>query len=339
MTSSQKVNAAAAFRFAITILAVDLMILWLIPGSPAVYFVSFSVVACLWFMDFGGSVRERLIAYGAGTLAGTIGVIIGTLAGGYTVLAVITAFVVSTAFSMMRVLPGVRPIAAVGPQLGLLLALLIPGEPAHLWSQTLGWIVGSAIAIVAALLIFPRRTPIKPTGPTPTGRLALMDSARIGLAVSLAVLVAKLTGVEHGFWAAAVALCIASTHLPRKDTNRAAVQMTLGAVGGVAIAAAAIYLLPPTAVFVLLPIAAFWSKFDSGRNSLLVQLTYTPFAVFNLTLLSWPQPGDARSFRLEDVLIGAGVAVVATWIATKVERSTGSSATTGVSELQNGQEH
>lgn len=271
-------------------------------------------------MDFGGTVREKLVAYGLGTLAGAVGVIVGTLAGGNTAFAVIAAFVMVTAFSMSRVLPGVVPVASVGPQLGLLLALLTPGDSSHLWVQTAGWIAGSAVAIVAALLIFPRRNQVASPSPTPATKPALVDSMRIGLAVSLAVLIAKLTGVEHGFWAAAVALCIASTHLRRDDTTKAAIQMTLGAVGGVVIAAVAIYLLPHAAIFVLLPVAAFWSKYESGHRPLIVQLTYTPFAVFNLTLLQWPQHEALRSFRLVDVAIGAAVAVIATWIATTAHR-------------------
>lgn len=271
-------------------------------------------------MDFGGTTRKKLVAYSLGSFAGAIGVIVGTLTGGNTILAVIAAFIVVTAFSMSRLIPGVVPIASVGPQLGLLLALLTPGAPSHVWIQTAGWIAGSAVAIAAALLIFPRRQPAALPGPTPAIKPALVDSLRIGLAVSLAVLVAKVTGIEHGFWAAAVALCVASTHLRRDDTARAAIQMTVGAAGGVVIAAAAIVVLPHPAIFVLLPIAAFWSKYESGHSPLIVQLTYTPFAVFNLTLLQWPQHEVLRSFRLADVAIGATVAVVAIWMATTVHR-------------------
>lgn len=271
-------------------------------------------------MDFGGTIGERLVAYGFGALAGAVGVVIGSLASGSTVLAVIAAFIVVTTFSMFRTIPWVSPVASVGPQLGLLLALLTPGSSSHIWVQTAGWIAGSAVAIVAALVIFPRKERSNSTSQAPTRKLALEDSLRVGLAVSLAVLVAKLTGVEHGFWVAAVALCIASTHVQQVETARAAKQMTLGAVGGVAIAAVAIYLLPHAAIFVLLPIAAFWSKYESERRPFTVQLTYTPFAVFNLTLLQWPQHEVLHSFRLVDVAIGAGVAVVATVIVSTVHR-------------------
>lgn len=505
-------RTAGALRFAATILLIDVLIVLVIPGAPASFFMSFAVVATLWFMDFQGTVSERLKAYGIGVAAGLFGVVIGTLCGGNTYLAVAAAFVLSTAFSFARILPGAFAQAVVGPQLGLLLALLTPGEPDHLGAHAAGWLIGSVVAVVVAMLVFPRQASQElrlllaqwclrakkvvasfPGDPSPqqlielqeaaaqvaaaepgsgirsspvaasvhalaamqlhvssaspcleaviadsarsaahpkdspgldcatvaafensAGYLAgsspatppvdlenvraedarevagqasttleqgqshgavellqayhrnriasliamqmqdfalaasnarrrvsggwsghrvasikdtlaanlnwqspaLRDSLRIGIAVAGAVLVAKLLGLDHGFWVASVALCVSCGHLSRRGTDNAAGFMVVGATLGVSIAALAVVTLPAIAIFVLLPVAAFISKFEATKSAFIVQLTYTPFAVFNLTALGWPDGGTARTYRLQDVVVGALVAVVATFVAT-----------------------
>ena len=494
-----------------TILVVDVAIVLAIPGQPASFFISFAVVATLWFMDFDGTARERLAGYAIGSGAGIVCVAVGSLAGGSTPVAVLTAFVVCSAFCFVRILPGTLPQCVVGPQLGLLLALLTPDEPNHLWSHVLGWTLGALVSVAVAMVVFPRQesaqlrevlaswtrklgdivrradvgpaseelrefaaysqyveqysggpalhtNSLAPTihalvelkdrvpsdaacisavlqefpahaptlsttaelsaatadalhaadaaltganAPQPVGmtqvrardaravvesvacQLGAADSAttigflhryqgrrivsliamqvqdfalasrgvrhrpdpshelhgvgttlrrnltwqspavrdclRVGFAVALAVLVAKLLGVEHGFWAASVALTISSAHLTRRGTQNAAGQMVAGAVGGFAVAAVALAVLPPVFVFGLLAIAAFISKYEAGRNALVVQLTYTPFAILNLACLDWPASSVSHDFRLRDVAIGAGVAVVAALIATPAD--------------------
>lgn len=317
-------RTAGAIRFAVTILVVDLLIVWLIPGKPASFFVSFGVVATLWFMDFSGTASERLRAYTVGLAAGLFGVAIGTLCSGNEVAAIAAAFIIPAVFSFLRVLPGAFPQAVIGVQLGFLLAVLTPAGVHQLVPHLVGWLIGSVIAVLAALAIFPRRQPGRlmfvffkgsDTRGVSWSSPVVRDCVRIGLAIALAVLVVQIVGVQHGFWVAAVALCVVSTNLTSRGTQHAALDMLVGAVVGLSVSAIAVALLPHAAIFGLLAIAAFISKYEAGRNPFIVQLTYTPFAVFNLAVLQWPDSAVAGDFRVKDVALGVGVAVVATLLA------------------------
>ena len=426
-------SKSGALRFALTMVVVDYVLVRFFDGSPATYFASFSVVAVLWFMDFEGTAVDRLKAFTLGTIAGLVGTAAGCIGSTNSVLATAIAFVFVTAYSFTRVLPGGFAQGAIGPQLGLLLALLTPNSNQHVGTATLGWLAGSAISIAIAMTMFPRQSTddlrqvlsqwcmvakriaadpthvadvdksrlnelddaaqklspgsraiaisphvratmdlqlfttyatsslikqpppefatehaqivsdlgqqateleaatsihgpaypwIRPRRKFRTLRSnlswhspAVRDSLRIGFAVAVAVAVARLTGVEHGFWVSAVVLCISSAHITLHGTSKAALQMAVGSALGLGLAAVAVVFVPGLWVLPLLGLAAFVSKLESTRNAFLVQMTYTPFCVLNVAVLSWPNVTVSHDFRLEDVALGALVAVIATFIA------------------------
>lgn len=142
------------------------------------------------------------------------------------------------------------------------------------------------------------------------------NAIRSAIAVTAAIVVARLLGVEHGVWVAMSVLSLIQVTFSGSGTQRSAVQTSLGAVGGVVIAAAVIAVFPEGwMLFALLPVAAFIAKWAAIGRPGLAQISYTPFAIINMSVLAWPSPADLTTERLLDILIGMAVALVATFVA------------------------
>lgn len=141
------------------------------------------------------------------------------------------------------------------------------------------------------------------------------NAVRTGIAVAGAVLVARLLGLEHGFWVAVTALTLVQVTFTAGASSRSAIRTSFGVVAGVALSGMAMWLLPQAWMFVaLLPLSAFFAKWAASRGPLLGQFAFTPFSVVNLAVLSWPQPIGVVGIRIEDVIVGVIVGLVATWI-------------------------
>lgn len=142
------------------------------------------------------------------------------------------------------------------------------------------------------------------------------NAIRSAIAVSAAIMIARALGLEHGIWVAMAALSVIQTSFNNQGTERSALRMSFGGVVGVAIAAIVLVVVPQWWMFlVLLPISAFIAKWSAIGRPGLAQLTYTPFALINVAVLSWPQPLHLADVRIEDILIAMVVAMIATFIA------------------------
>ncbi len=89
----------SAVRFAVAISIAD-AIVWSIfrDGTPVVM-GAFAVICLLYFLDYDGTARERVIGYGAASAVGVVAIVLGTLLATPLVMAVLGAFAVSFAFS------------------------------------------------------------------------------------------------------------------------------------------------------------------------------------------------------------------------------------------------
>lgn len=476
----------SSVRFGVTVLVVDLVLLSVFGNSPAALLGSFAVAIHLYFLDFDGSFRERLIGQSAATAVGAVAVVLGVLCAEQLWLAVVATLFVSAAFAYSRLLRGYIAQSAVGLQGAFFLPLMLPAKFSEAPELLAGWLIGSAISIAASLFFLPHRrtgmvrkllaqwlraaadiceavvdgrsipasvatlqarrddllsfvassfsqpgaiskrqralsdmvaaarwsmplaqrlTALKADDPThlaeqsaagfiaaadllETGNTAsmpnlaqaraedliqlaeqkpdvlqshysvrllsiaamtqlyrvasslgknapvpdvgnfepnkpivvlrqnfrwnsvwLINALRTGMGTATCVLIVRLMGLDHGVWVILAALAVTQITLSGVAGTKSMFKLVLGAAGGVVLAGILALLHLPFLVFLCsLPFIAFFAKFASGKGILWAQLTYTPFALANFAVLSWPPHKDIELVRLENIAIGAVVA-------------------------------
>lgn len=146
----------AALRFAIAIVIADAMVWWTFGQGTAVVMGSFAVICLLYFLDYPGSARDRVVGYAAAAGIGAVAVAAGTLLTQPLVVAVIAAFAVTFAFSYARVLRGFVGRASVGLPGAFFLPVMADVPSSELLSMVSSWLIGSVVAMTAGLLVFPR---------------------------------------------------------------------------------------------------------------------------------------------------------------------------------------
>jgi uncharacterized membrane protein YccC len=146
----------AALRLAITIVVVDLAAIPLFPQQGVATFASFAVIAALYFLDFDGSWKERAGGLAAATLVALAGIIVGSLVVGNPWVTFGAALVVAFIFGYGRSFRGFIARSAIGVQLAFLLAVVTPAKLTDLPWYLCAWLGGSAVALVASLVLFPR---------------------------------------------------------------------------------------------------------------------------------------------------------------------------------------
>jgi uncharacterized membrane protein YccC len=147
----------SGIRLAVGILVVDLICLYFFDDNAASLFASFACLILLYFLDFEGGARQRLVAYSAALLVGLFGLVIGTYAAPITWLAVVLTIPVAFAFAYARVLKGFVARCAVGLQLSFILPVMLPATPSRIGYYVGGWLIGGTVAIIAALTVLPRQ--------------------------------------------------------------------------------------------------------------------------------------------------------------------------------------
>lgn len=147
----------SGLRFAVAIVMTDLLVWWIYREGTPVVMGSFAVICLLYFLDYDGTTRERLVGYGAACAIGIMAITIGTLLATPLVLAVLGAFVVSFIFSYARVLRGYIARASVGLQGAFFLPLMADVSVGELPNMLSAWLIGSIVAIVAGMVIFPKQ--------------------------------------------------------------------------------------------------------------------------------------------------------------------------------------
>ena len=147
----------AALRFALAMVVADALVWWIFGQGTAVVMGSFAVICLLYFLDYPGSTRDRLVGYAAAAGIGAVAVAAGTLLTQPLVVATIAAFAVTFAFSYARVLRGFVGRASVGLPGAFFLPVMADVPSSELLSMVSSWLIGSFVAITAGLLVFPRK--------------------------------------------------------------------------------------------------------------------------------------------------------------------------------------
>jgi uncharacterized membrane protein YccC len=141
------------------------------------------------------------------------------------------------------------------------------------------------------------------------------NGLRAGFGTAAAVLVARETGVAHGFWVVLAALALINVTFTgdgaRSFAAQAVAGTTLGVLGGIALVA----LRPGFLAFlILVPVVAFLTKVVVDRGIIWLQAMFSLFVIVNTSLLGWPPSIRTATVRLTDVLLGLGVAVLVTLV-------------------------
>lgn len=121
----------------------------------------FGGCAALLFADFGGTHRSRNAAYFLLGIGGALLLGLGTWVSASPIPAVILTFAVVTTVRFLANL-GPRWSAAMSPTiLAFVLGALVPAPTSVILDRMVGWLMGIAVAAVAAAVIRPNRTSVR----------------------------------------------------------------------------------------------------------------------------------------------------------------------------------
>jgi hypothetical protein len=131
----------------------------LVIGRPTLaIFTAFGSVAMLLFVDFTGSMRERLAAQASLVLVGAVLVTIGTLVSEVVWLAVAATLVVVFAVLFAGVVSSVLASATTALLLSFILPLSLPGPVGSIPDRLYGWLFAGAASLVAIATMWPAPT-------------------------------------------------------------------------------------------------------------------------------------------------------------------------------------
>lgn len=152
-----KTTLHSAIRFAAAIVIADALVWWIFREGTPVVMGSFAVICLLYFLDYEGTNRERLVGYTTAATIGLASVALGSLLSGPLWLAVAGAFTITFCFAYARVLKGYVARASVGLQGAFFLPLMAGVTPTEIPPMLASWLIGSAVAALAGMFILPKK--------------------------------------------------------------------------------------------------------------------------------------------------------------------------------------
>ncbi len=117
---------------------------------------AFAVFALLLFADFSGPMPHRFAAYLLTALAGLVMLVIGSLAAYWGWTSVLVGALGAFALTYAGVLRGYVAAAGLALLMPLVIALTATPAVSEIPNELIGWSTGSALAIAAAMLLWPR---------------------------------------------------------------------------------------------------------------------------------------------------------------------------------------
>jgi hypothetical protein len=128
-------------------------------GNPdAATFAAFGSMSLLIFVDFGGQIRDRVLAQGSLVLAGAVLICLGTLAGQRVWLAVPAMFLVAFAVLFSAVVSSVFASATTALLVTFVLPVNIPGPVSSIPDRLLGWLSAGLVSMIAIAVLWPAPT-------------------------------------------------------------------------------------------------------------------------------------------------------------------------------------
>jgi uncharacterized membrane protein YccC len=128
-------------------------------GNPTIAtFAAFSALSTLLFVDFGGSMRERLAQHAGLVLTGAALVCVGTLASQEVWLAAAVALVIGFGILFAGVVSSVLAGATTALLVGLVLPVTLPGPVDSIPDRLAGWLMAGAASLLAIAVLWPAPT-------------------------------------------------------------------------------------------------------------------------------------------------------------------------------------
>ncbi|TCM46807.1 FUSC family protein [Kribbella sp. VKM Ac-2568] len=128
-------------------------------GDPnAATFAAFGSMSLLIFVDFGGQIRDRVLAQGSLVLAGAVLICLGTLAAQRISLAVPAMFLVSFAVLFSAVVSSVFASATTALLVTFVLPVNLPGAVSTIPDRLLGWLTAGLVSMIAIAVLWPAPT-------------------------------------------------------------------------------------------------------------------------------------------------------------------------------------
>ncbi|MBS1678096.1 MAG: FUSC family protein [Actinobacteria bacterium] len=139
-------------------------------------FGAFGAIGMLVFVDFGGTVRERFLAYLGTLLVGTVTIAIGTLCSNTTWLAVVVALLVGFAVLFSGVIDGYAAAASLVLILTFVLAAMVQADAGEIPERVAGWGVAGLLSMAAVFALWPGRPPdrLRRAGAAALDKLAVL---------------------------------------------------------------------------------------------------------------------------------------------------------------------
>jgi len=140
------------------------------------------------------------------------------------------------------------------------------------------------------------------------------NSIRVGVALALSMLIAKMSGIEHAFWVVLATLTVLRSNVAA--TGATVVSAVIGTFGGFLLATMATLAIGsyPVLLWSALPLAVFLSAYASTAVSLGMGQAMFALLVVLLFNLMLPEGWHTGTVRLEAVTVGALAALVASLI-------------------------
>jgi len=255
-------------------------------------FASLGGFATLVLSSFGGSRRDKAVAHAGLALTGTALVVIGTPVSSSTLLASLVALPVTFVILYAGAVEPNAASGAMGALLAFVLSAVSAGTAPMIPERLAGWWMASAA--VAA-----RHASLR--------SVWFINSLRGALALAAAVSVARVTGVQHGFWVALGTLSV--LHTSAASTGATAFRALAGTAAGMVIGSVLVVAIgSDTAVlWAMLPVAVCVAAYCPGKAPFAAgQAAFTVLVavLFNLIV---PVGWKVGIVRIEDVALGCAV--------------------------------
>ncbi len=147
----------SALRFAIGLVIADAVLLATFGANATATVGALAVIVQLYFLDFDGTWRERLLGQGVTATIGTAAVLLGAAISGLGYVAIGVSFIVAFAFAMARVLRGYVARSVVGLAAAFFWPVMLPAQRDELGAYVQSWLLGCAISMVVGLVVLPHR--------------------------------------------------------------------------------------------------------------------------------------------------------------------------------------
>jgi uncharacterized membrane protein YccC len=155
----------------------------LVIGNPVIgIFAAFGSMAMVLFVDFTGSMTERLQAQVSLIAAGLVLISIGTLASGSAWIAAAVTLIVTFAVLFVGVISSVLASATTALLAAYILPVSLPAPISSLPDRLLGWLLAGAASLVAITVLWPAPTREALRDPTAHACSLIAKRLRAGLA-------------------------------------------------------------------------------------------------------------------------------------------------------------